>query len=75
MNSVVRPWQVMGNRSGYTFGVYNAATPDGALDLFARDMMVYRGILPPDGFGWTDHCRQTGAPKEYRTDDFRIFVY
>jgi len=55
--------------------VYNAATPDGALDLFARDMMVCRGILPPDGFGWTDHCRQTGAPKEYRTDDFRIFVY
>jgi hypothetical protein len=75
LEPMVRPWQVMASRSLCTFGVYNAATPDGALDLFARDMMACRGIELPDGYGLADHCRDTGAPMEYRTDDFRIFVY
>ena len=75
MKPLVRPFQIMGNRSGATLGVYSAQTPSLALDAFAKEMLILRGIVPPETYGWKEHCARTGAPCEYRTDDFRIFVF
>jgi hypothetical protein len=75
MKPPVRHFQVMGNRSGATLGVYSAQTPLLALDAFAKEMLILRGIVPPETYGWSEHCERTGAPREYRTDDFRIFVF